>query len=171
MKKGYIFLFSATLSVLSLQINSVDAATTDNNNQNLSEKVQSKEQNQNTTATSKNLDSDVNNGFQTETKAPTYNALVSNKTVDSKQDKSAKETTTDQMKTTTQATVTKNVVKESDHYQQMLQSWKDVVVGDSYYDKSNPEMTNVGAQQDTNVTKLWKSMDKDDQRKNPLEWH
>lgn len=166
MKKGYIFLFSATLSVLSLQINSVDAATTDNNNQNLSEKVQSKEQNQNTTATSKNLDSDVNNGFQTETKAPTYNALVSNKIVDSKQDKSAKETTTDQMKTTTQATVTKNVVKESDHYQQMLQSWKDVVVGDSYYDKSNPEMTKVGAQQDTNVTKLWKSMDKDDQRKN-----
>lgn len=166
MKKGYIFLFSATLSILSLQINNVHAETTDNNDLNLSEKVQPKEQNKINTTTSKKLDADVNNGFQSETKVPTYNALVSDKKIDSKQTIGEKNTTTNQIKTNTQATVTNNVTKNSDHYQQMLQSWKDVVVGDSYYDKSNPEMTKMGAQQDTNVTKLWKSMDKDDQRKN-----
>jgi len=179
MKIRYMIFISATLSVLALQANSVDAATTENGDSNKTENIQSDSvaesniSNDSKTATNQNTAADVNNALKNNQPTTTYNALIQNKSVSQKENITATSTTTTtpQVKSDVAVTAAKTIAPKSDttnkdNYDQMLQSWKDVVVGDSYYDNSNQEMTQMGSQKDKNVTQLWNSMDKSDQRKN-----
>lgn len=164
---------SATLSVLALQVNNVDAATTDNGDNSKAENVQdnfetkSKISDDSKTTTDQTATSDVNNALKNDRPTTTYNALVQNKSVPQKENIT---TTTPQSKSVVVVTAAQDTPKadtsNKDDYDKMLQSWKDVVVGDSYYDNSNQEMTQMGSQKDKKVTQLWNSMDKSDQRKN-----
>ncbi len=169
---------SATLSVLALQANNVDAATTDNGDNNKIENIQNesvtdKVSESQSTTTEKISTSGVNNALQNNQPITTYNALVQTKSVPQKENIATNATTTTatQVKKDTAVTAAKvaspkSDVTSPDNYDQMLQSWKDVVVGDSYYDNSNQEMNQMGSQQDKNVAQLWDSMDKSDERKN-----
>jgi len=172
MKIRYMIFISATLSVLALQANSVDAATTENGDSNKTENIQSDSvaesniSNDSKTATNQNTAADVNNALKNNQPTTTYNALIQNKSVSQKENITATSTTTTtpQVKSDVAVTAAKTIAPKSDttnkdNYDQMLQSWKDVVVGDSYYDNSNQEMTQMGSQKDKNVTQLWNSMD------------
>ncbi|GEO63392.1 polysaccharide lyase 8 family protein [Companilactobacillus nantensis] len=173
MKKRYMIFISATLSVLALQVNNVDAATTDNGDNSKAENVQdnfetkSKISDDSKTTTDQTTTSDINNALKNDRPTTTYNALVQNKSVPQKESIT---TTTPQSKSVAVVTAAQDTPKtdtsNKDDYDKMLQSWKDVVVGDSYYDNSNQEMTQMGSQKDKKVTQLWNSMDKSDQRKN-----
>lgn len=55
---------------------------------------------------------------------------------------------------------------DNKYFDQMLQSWKDVTVGDQFYNSSNNEMNQIATQQDKNVKDLWVNMDKSSGRKN-----
>ena len=55
---------------------------------------------------------------------------------------------------------------DNKYFDQMLQSWKDVTVGDQFYNSNNNEMNQIATQQDKNVKDLWANMDKSSERKN-----
>lgn len=180
-----MLLISATLSILALQVNNVDAATVDDgNNTDKTTNIQSHDQlvkqensgnqeSQEVNATAATLDSNT-------IPEKSENDIQQNRSYQKKTPSSTSPAISDAPNQVGQSAKSSNVSKQNDNekifqsanssedknnnFDQMLQSWKDVTVGEKYYDAANSDMRQISSQQDSDVTKLWNSMNKENQK-------
>lgn len=166
---------SESTSVIQSQKN--NSKTDINNEENLSKNSSAKNENiQNNNLNSKNS---ARNSINTNNRTIIYNQQV--QTDDGQQTDTHNLNTSNKVSNNSLSNVANNSNDNSDkiisysksqndtnnqYFDQMLQSWKDVTVGDRYYKSNNNEMNQIAAQQDKNVKNLWTSMDKSSGREN-----
>lgn len=188
MKTKYMLLISATLSILSIQATNVDATTVDTSNNTENEKVQSNNNkldepaktntqeviqnsdnqistNNNLNTVSSNQNEDLNKNQQNNVQNRSLQTASSYSVNNSKINpitttdiQASKVTRNDNQSADKTPLQTKST--DNDSYDQMLQTWKDMVVGEDYYDSSNHAMNEISFQQDEQVTQLWNNMNK-----------
>lgn len=182
MKTRYMLLISATLSLLLLQAKNVDAATNENETIDRSVQIQGSKQSSDISnkddidlKKSATISSQtINNGFESnaavqkneENNTPISHSNQTAEIATNTNTSNIQTKTVDKNISNKPVTQTKSNSEPTDNFDHMLQSWKDVTVGETYYSKDNQEMNQISKQQDTNVTNLWDTMNKGEEKDN-----
>lgn len=145
MKAKYVIFMSAALSWLSLPANNVNAESVSN------------EENENVENVSLDDNKDSSKVDQSEYNySSDFTAVsngISNTEVDNNQSNNALESNDSEINHS-----------ETDSFDNMRQSWNDVVAGNKYYDQNDISMNQISNQQDTKVKNTWNDMIKDDNK-------